>query len=304
MQPSGDTTRDLKNPAADYSSEVRQLKAEVCRLNSHISMLTTKLNFVLSFLQLNDLPEFDSAYPPSTTSTSAGNETGLQLDQLASNSATTTDSKAQTHQLYSSALKSNNSTFNFRQAAVAAVYNDQRERESRSNSVIVSGLPTRSCSDNQSVFQLFDTEFNLKTDITHCKRLGQPIPGKIQPLLVVFRSVDEAKLILSNAKRLRQSSDKITRDQVYVNPHLTKAEARAAFERRCQRRLVAQQKSNRQASATALTVQHNSVSPTTFNAFPPLPHSLNDPAATQSVANDAQCNTQTGASSLTFNTSH
>jgi hypothetical protein len=101
-------------------------------------------------------------------------------------------------------------------------------------------LPTRSCSDNQSVFQLFDTEFNLKTDITHCKRLGQPIPGKIQPLLVVFRSVDEAKLILSNAKRLRQSSDKITHDQVYVNLHLAKAEARAAFERRCQRRLVAQ----------------------------------------------------------------
>ena len=187
---------------------------------------------------------------------------------------------------------------------MAAVYNDQRERESRSNSVIISGLPTRDCSDKQSVIELFDVEFNLHTEVTHCKRLGQPLPCKIQPLLIVFRSADEAKLILSNAKRLRQSTDK-TRDQVYINPHLTKAEARAAFERRCQRRHLAQQKSNRLASATAFTVQHHSVPPITFSASTSLPHSLNDPEANQSVTNDAPRSTQmSGVSTLTFNSSH
>ena len=300
------TGADNNTAVSDNTSEIRQLKDEVCRLNSHISMLTTKLNFVLSFLQLNDQPDYDSAYPPLTTSAVAGNEISSQPDHLSANSVSTTDNKAlQTHQLYSSALQSNNNTFNFRQAAVAAVYNDQRERESRSNSVIISGLPTRDCSDKQSVIELFDVEFNLHTEVAHCKRLGQPMPGKIQPLLIVFRNVDEAKLILSNAKRLRQSTDKITRDQVYINPHLTKAEARAAFERRCQRRHLAQQKSNRLASATALTVQHDSVPPITFSASTALAHSLNEPAANQSVMNDAPRSTQmSGVSTMTFNTSH
>jgi hypothetical protein len=159
-------------------------------------------------------------------------------------------------------------------AAVATVYNDQRERESRSNSVIFSGLPARDCCDKQLVTELFDAEFHLQPEVTHCKRLGQPMPGKIQPLLIVFRKVDEAKLILSNAKRLRQSTDILTRDQVYINPHLTKAEARAAFERRCQSRHLAQQKSNRLASATASTVQHDSVPPIAHGASTSLPHSL------------------------------
>jgi hypothetical protein len=135
---------DNNSAAEDNTSEIRQLKAEFYR---HISTLTSKLNFALSFLKLNDQPEYDAAYLPLTTSTVAGNELGLQSDYLAANSATTTDNKAQNHQLYSSALHSNNITFNFRQAAVAAVYNDQRVRESRSNSVIISGLPTRDCSD-------------------------------------------------------------------------------------------------------------------------------------------------------------
>jgi capsid protein len=43
------TSTDADNNAAaeDNTSEIRQLKVEVCRLNSHICMLTTKLNFVL-----------------------------------------------------------------------------------------------------------------------------------------------------------------------------------------------------------------------------------------------------------------
>jgi hypothetical protein len=120
------------------------------------------------------------------------------------------------------------------------------------------------------------------------------MPGKIQPLLIVFRKVDEAKLILSNAKRLRQSTDNLTRDQVYINPRLTKAEARAAIERRCQRRHLAQQKSNRLASATASTVQDDSVPPMIAHAqcVDISAHSLNDPAATQSEMNDAPRSTQ------------
>ena len=48
---------------------------------------------------------------------------------------------------------------------------------------------------------------------------------------------DHASRILSEAKTLRHSDDMLVRNQVFINPHLTKAEAMAAYEQRCQRRL-------------------------------------------------------------------
>jgi hypothetical protein len=84
---------------------------------------------------------------------------------------------------------------------------------------------------------LFKDEFDLVTDISVCKRLGQQVAGKIQPLLVMLSNPDHASRILSEAKKLRHSDDMLVRNQVFINPHLTKAEAMAAYEQRCQRRL-------------------------------------------------------------------
>ena len=43
-------------------------------------------------------------------------------------------------------------------------------------------------------------------------------------------------MIKKSAKKLRQSTDTNVLDKVYINPHLTKAERAAAYER-CQRRV-------------------------------------------------------------------
>ena len=48
---------------------------------------------------------------------------------------------------------------------------------------------------------------------------------------------DDARRILSDAKKLRHSVDMLVRNQVFINPHLIKAEGMAAYEQRCQRRL-------------------------------------------------------------------
>jgi len=76
---------------------------------------------------------------------------------------------------------------------------------------------------------LLKYEFNLATDISVCKRLGQQVTGKIQSLLVVLSNPDHASLILSDAKKLRHSVDMLVRNKVFINPHLTRAEAMAAY---------------------------------------------------------------------------
>ena len=142
-----------------------------------------------------------------------------------------------TEPLFSTVVKTGRKPTNFREAAVSAVYADLRQKDSRKNYIILSGLPSRQCNDKLSVAKLFKDEFDLVTDISVCKRLGQQMTGKIQPLLVVLSNPDHASRILSDAKRLRHSVDTLVRNQVFVNPHLTKAEAMAEYEQRCQRRL-------------------------------------------------------------------
>ena len=90
-----------------------------------------------------------------------------------------------TTQSYSTVVKTHRKAANFREAAVSAVYADLRQNDSRKNSIIISGLPIRPCTDKSSVTQLFKAEFDLNTDISACKRLGQQLTGKIQPLLVI-----------------------------------------------------------------------------------------------------------------------
>jgi len=209
-----------QNPVA-----ITELKAEVLRLTDLVSSLSTKLNFVLSYLQLSD----DSIVASTVTSTITGNVLHASTNiQQAGNAM---------EPLFSTVVKTGRKPTNFREAAVSAVYADLRQRDSRKNSIILSGLPSRQCSDNLSVAKLFKDEFDLVTDISVCKRLGQPVTGKIQPLLVMLSNPDHASRILSEAKQLRHSDDLLVRNQVFINPHLTKAEALAAYEQRCQRRL-------------------------------------------------------------------
>jgi len=59
------------------------------------------------------------------------------------------------------------------------------------------------------------------------------IQNKIQPLLVYFRQVEQAKLILSSAHQLCESHDAHTKRNLHINENLTKAAARVTYELRC-----------------------------------------------------------------------
>ena len=82
--------------------------------------------------------------------------------------------------------------------------------------------------------------------------------GKIQPLLVHLKQTDQAKQLVTDAKRLRQSSDPETREKVFINPYLTRAEAAAAYQVRVQRRLALQHRNERLNGGNHVGVNINS----------------------------------------------
>ena len=84
-----------------------------------------------------------------------------------------------------------------------------------------------------------ESELNLsRVKPKYCtrKRLGSAGSGKILPLLVAFETAEQVNKILSNAKKLRGSTNDTVRRNVYINRNLTKMEARMAYEQRCRRR--------------------------------------------------------------------
>ena len=96
-----------------------------------------------------------------------------------------------------------------------------------------------STSDKVSAETLCQTEFGFSPHILRCRRLGQVRPGRVQPVLVVLKSVEQAEFLISNAKSLRQSDNPQVKSSVYINADLTKAEALTAYQRRCRRRAAA-----------------------------------------------------------------
>ena len=129
------------------------------------------------------------------------------------------------------------------QSVVAAVYIDNQRRQNRSTNFIVSGLPVSDIRpDHQAVVDLCRREFGEAADVVHCKRLGKPTTGRVQPLLVILKTAAQAVRIIAAAKKLRQSNDVITKQNIYISPNLTKAEASAAYEVRCQRRQAAERR--------------------------------------------------------------
>ena len=141
---------------------------------------------------------------------------------------------------------------------VAAVYVDQQRQNSRVANLFVSGLqPLPSVADATVVSDFCRSyELGIVPDIVHCRRLGKMNPARVQPLLVVLRSADQADEIMTNAKNLCKSTHSVIREGVFFNRHLTDAQSRAAFELRCNRRDAASRRGRHGAppSTNAATI--------------------------------------------------
>jgi hypothetical protein len=100
--------------------------------------------------------------------------------------------------------------------------------------------PTPTRTDKELFADLCIAEFQLWPYVASVKRLGQPLAGRAQPLLVYLKQAAQAKRFTDAAKQLRRLSDPAVQEWVFINPNLTKAEATAAYQVRVQRRLAQQ----------------------------------------------------------------
>ncbi len=236
------------------------MKAEIKSLTSTIAQLSTKVEFLLSFLGLDD----DSC-----------NSTAVNQPQMQSRSSVATSSVsniAAPNGSHNNVLsyanvarpKPTQLSVQMRQAVMSAVYVDLHAKSARANNIVVSGVPKMdNREDKDLIAELIDNEFNLQPIIKQCKRLGKPTINKTQSLLVTLDSADHVNTILSDARILRKSLDEFIRANVFINADLTQAEASVAYEERCRRRLqrdthAKKQQQRQQQQPTTVAIERSS----------------------------------------------
>ena len=115
----------------------------------------------------------------------------------------------------------------------------------RKRNVIVCGMPeNESISDTESFQDICEQHLNCKPYIAYCFRLGQPTSNAIRRLLIRLRSDECAKELLRSAHLLRHAEHPEI-NSIYINPDLTPAAAKLAFEERQRRRAKAALQRNR-----------------------------------------------------------
>jgi len=122
---------------------------------------------------------------------------------------------------------------------VAAVHADFENSQRRKSNVIVHGLHSSDDVDDTELFlSLCEDYLHVKPCVVRekCRRLGKQMPGKIRPLLIVLTNESAASDLLHDARRLRRCGDQYTEKHVFINPDLTPAQARLAYDRRVRRR--------------------------------------------------------------------
>ena len=192
--------------------------AEINRLQNLVNTLQNKVEFLLSFLGVND------SAPPVAASHS-------------------NDSNTNVHSLPSYATVAANGLHKLqgpvRNAVLTAVYSDLQARDSMKNNVVVCGLPPNTDQSDVLFAALCHQHLGFSDGaptVARTTRLGRPSSDRVQPLLVALTNQEDKNYLLNIAKNLRKSTDIFVRNNVYISPQQTRAERQAAYESRCRRR--------------------------------------------------------------------
>ena len=230
----------------DLMCRVDQLTTTVARQNEIISNLSCQLTFVLSFLGIQqddcDQLRVSCAILPSASKPVSMGAMDARDGQSHDTAEMTTTVRPQTAtksfvDVVRESVRSVSHEAKNRNDIVAAMYVEQNHKAKRANSFIISGLSEdEHIPDNNLVENLCCDEFGLSIRPSSCKRIGRQLMDKPRHLLVYVKSQTEADTIIQSAKKLRKSDNSYVRTNVFINPNLTKAEAKAQFELRQQRR--------------------------------------------------------------------
>jgi hypothetical protein len=252
--PSGSKTNIVQSDS-DIKIELNNLRNVVKFQSQMIIELTKRVNFLMSAMigentdikLPHDITTNAGAKntSPSSIETGAGpmsNVNPIPSTSRASNDTWSSDiqpNRSDYSEIVKRSFQSKKPTLlsAIKESVVTAVYIDNKVKDQRSSSIVVSGIKQDSTTtDKLSITTLFTQHLNISPDIVSTKRLGKPIQGKIQPVLVTFHHPEQAQEFIVNAKKLRLSEDQYVRNNVYINQYLTKAESLANFELRVKRR--------------------------------------------------------------------
>ena len=224
--------------------EVLSLRSENTILKQTVSHLSSRLNFVLSLLGVE---EVDSSGAQASVQHINDDEfPSLQQSLPATTHLTQQNTSSAPKPVSEPLLRSYSQVArvklsdDIRKEVLSAVHIEMDTKLKRSNCLVVQGLLQANLSthtDLDHVRDFFSVEFPERpVKVESCKRLGRVSNGGIQPLLVIMENSDQANFIIDNAKRLRRSPISYTQNNIFIGPFLTKAESKAAYELRCKRR--------------------------------------------------------------------
>jgi hypothetical protein len=243
---------NLHSDCSLLARRVEQLALTVAQQKEVISMLTSQLDFVLSFLDIQRAafiqpqPSYgNSVFDEANTAVTSGSDgtkskSTTDTENIASHAASELLHHPVAAVSFADVVKrsvtreiaDSRSSGDF----ATAMYLEQANKARRANSFLISGLPVSELSDKVLTENLCRDEFRLSVDVLSCKRIGRQFQDKPRNLLVYVRSREQAQDVISSAKLLRKSSNALVRTCVFVNPNLTKAEAKAQYELRQRRR--------------------------------------------------------------------
>jgi len=155
------------------------------------------------------------------------------------------------------------------------IHRTVNEMVKRKSNVIITGLPeSQGCSvdeqkvaDEKAFTKLCEENLSLKPAILHngCIRLGKADTHRPRKLLIRLHSEASASNLLVAAKELRKSDDDLIARNVFINPDLSPAAAKLAYEQRQRRRAAAAQRQSQSVLASGGTT---STTTTTASSFP------------------------------------
>jgi len=257
--PSDNSAEDqtlIPDPSSEQD-EMLKLKHEVCSLKQTVSELVTKLNFVLSFLGIDDQCRNNLADSDHSTDV---DPSGAQV--VGVNSTIAPPARSQPDptksKSYSDAVRVK-LVDSMKSELLSAVHVELDLKSKRSSNVVIHGLPSTPETDDSELSHVRDfLNVEFCTDVQRlkvlsCRRLGKlrgdravetdasttaviATSKKFRPLLVTLESSQEAKYVIDNAIRFRKSVCEYTRDHIFINTDMTAAESKAAYEQRCRRR--------------------------------------------------------------------
>lgn len=257
-------TPTFKTPAASgnklslssLNTTIQKQNKEIDELKLIVKFQQSQIEYLMSLFGITECPV---QLPPGVAlpSLSSSYSTRQQSADGQSSSSSSSQSGGQVGTTPSTTLTYAKVTSNslpqvakqFTKTIVSAVYRDLDEKGHRARNVVINGLLNRG-DDIDAVRGLLADEFGQQYDVVKVRRLGRPRDDRIQPLLVVLDNVEQAASLIRRAKLLRQSTNEHIRRFVFINADVTKAEALASFQKRCERR-------ERQKPTTAAPGHHH-----------------------------------------------